>query len=215
MTASPLTDAHTNAPSLMRLLKQDTRSAHDRVEQIPYSIAIMDKSVSLERYIAQLHAWHTFMTALEDTLDAHAARDPRIAALWDPTTQTKSPWLEKDILALDPEHALADTDAARAARQYASAIGELDSLELLGHLYVHDGSGLGGLVLVKYLAEALGIERAGLRYHRGHGRATIELWRGFSARMDALITLETEHERVLKGANDAFDATSEILTALG
>ena len=203
------------ATSMMARLRAETRDAHDLVEGLPYSESILDETVSRGRYIAQLHAWHAAHVALEGALEA--SPNDRVRAVWDQTAP-RAGWLAQDLEALDPQGLQAMDAVQRGAYQWARAIEEVaasDPVGLLGHLYVLEGSSLGGMVLCKHLGAALELTpEAGLRYYTGYGRETAARWRVFKARMDEAVDTPEAQERVLDQARRAFEHIAGLLEAL-
>ena len=204
-----------SSSSIMARLRHETRSPHDRVEALPYSQAILTGDVTLPRYASQLLAWATFVGALERALDAQA--DAPILAVWRPE-QRKLPWLLADLQALQALGV--QGSPVEAASRYAAQLEALAAgpraLGLLGHVYVLEGSALGGMVLRKHLLARFDAlhEQAGLRFYSGHGRATMARWAEFKARMDASILTLDAQELVIEEASAAFGAVADILSAL-
>ena len=217
MIAETLTPAQatldTCAP-LMERLRAETRGPHERVEAAVFSAAITHELISARAYVAQLHAWRAFIGALEHTLDARAQTDPLLGAIWRPDTQRKTLRLDADLAHLDPDATGTHPLAQRSAFAYAASLTEASTLSLLGHLYVHEGSALGGLVLRRHLSRALGLDRDGLSFHTGHGRETMAHWRAFTSRMNSALLSRDEQDAVIQAANDAFERTGEVLVAL-
>ena len=203
----------TRAP-IMERLRAETRGPHERVEAATFSAAITQERISARAYVAQLHAWRVFIGALERALDARAQTDPLLDAIWHPDTQHKTHRLDADLAHLDPDATGTHPIAQRAACAYAASLADASTLTLLGHLYVHEGSALGGLVLRKHLSRTLGLDRDGLAFHAGHGRETMAHWRAFTSRMNAAPLSMAQQDAVIQAANDAFDRTGEVLVAL-
>jgi heme oxygenase len=217
MIAETLTPAQATLDTqatLMARLRAETRGPHERVEAAAFSASITGERISRRAYVAQLHAWRTFVNALESALDDRAADHDVLGSVWRPDTQRKTPRLDADLAFLDPDSVGAHPLAQRAAYSYAAHMADAPALALLGHLYVHEGSSLGGLVLRKHLSRALGLSEHGLSFHAGHGRETMARWREFKARMDSAPLSPREQDAVVLAANDAFDRTGEVLVAL-
>jgi hypothetical protein len=115
--------------------------------------------------------------------------------------------------------AIADVpDAIAEAVNLAEAV-RVRALEcppgLLGHLYVLEGSTLGGAVLREQVSATYGLTGAeGTRYLSAYGANLRPHWGAFCARMDAVELGEGGAEAVLRGAEDTYAAFARILRAL-
>lgn len=216
MSSAPLSFSQPeHEPSLMARLKEDTRQAHERLDHLPYHKALFRQELSLARYASQLVCWHEFVYALELALE-----DSRCVALRGLNAQRtpKSPWLHADLEALK-QHLGCLPAPSSSSRRYASYITTLiieESFELLGHLYVMEGSALGGMVLRKQLAAQLPqlSEDHGLRFYSGHGRATMPIWGEFKAAVDGLYLSPAQQASVIQEANRAFSFIEDIIQEL-
>ena len=201
--------------SLMARLKEDTRQAHERLDHLPYHKALFSQELSLSRYAQQLVCWHEFVFALELTLE-----DSRCVALrgLNALRTPKSPWLAADLEALRRRlgRLPSPTSSARMYARYLDTLVIEESFELLGHLYVMEGSALGGMVLKKQLAAQLPEldDEQGLRFYSGHGRATMPIWGEFKAAVDALELSQRQQDQVIQEANRAFAFVEDIIQEL-
>lgn len=209
---APLITTEPAPASLMARLKEDTRQAHERLDHLPYHKALFSQELSLARYAQQLVCWHEFVSALELALE-----DSRCVALrgLNALRTPKSPWLVADLEALTQrlERLPTPTPSTRMYARYLDTLIIEESFELLGHLYVMEGSALGGMVLKKQLAAQLpGLDEAhGLRFYSGHGRATMAIWGQFKAAVDALGLSPLQQDQVIQEAKRAFAFVEDII----
>jgi heme oxygenase len=196
--------------SLSAALRSQTQEAHQHVESLPLSLAILDHSITLPTYVAQLHAWLLILRALEEAVEAN----PIAAAICQGWTH-RSAWIAQDLHALDPHGALHNPSADQHAAQLATELLASDTASLLGALYVLEGSAMGGLVLKRHLAQALHLEEdKGLRYHAGHGPMSAPKWLAIKQRLDQASLSPQERERVIHAANHTFTSIGHIMRAL-
>ncbi len=75
----------------------------------------------------------------------------------------------------------------------------------LGWLYVAEGSNLGGMILLKFAHEKLGLgSDFGARHLAAHPEGAARHWRQFTTALDAVRLSPTQEEDVVRGAQDAF-----------
>lgn len=220
MTASTTTTSATeHTAAVMDRLKAETRADHDATEAIPFSAAMVNRSLPRDRYVAQLAAYAAVHEALESALSesSHAT----VSAVWQDDLR-KLPLLNKDLAFFAAEHQAGQQNAVfaaamEAAEQYAAEIREQrehDPVALLGHLYVLEGSTLGATILRMHLKEAYDLDEEGLAYYSPYGNAAMPHWREFKQRMNSHVTDPDEQERVLAAARQSFRRIGTILEAL-
>ena len=187
--------------SLARLLKDATRSTHERLDK-----AIMDHEPfsSRERYIQFLKVQHEFHRQIHPLYG-----DATICALL--------PSIAGDGRLGNIEHDLSDLGAetpasATAPRFVANA--EMDLPAALGWLYVAEGSNLGAAFLFKE-AEKLGFSSLfGARHLAAAPQGRGLQWKTFKAELDAVELADEQEERVVSGASAAFDHVRISLAAV-
>jgi heme oxygenase len=219
MTHSTSTTPVPEATAIMDRLKHETRVDHDATEAIPFNAAMVNRALPKERYVSQLAAYAILHETLERALAEadHAA----VRAVWRDDLR-KLPLLNRDLafFAGERQHE-ANGDAHRAAlqaaEQYAAeirALAQSDPVALLGHLYVLEGSTLGGTILRSHIKQAYKLDGEGLAYYSPYGNAVMPHWREFKQRMNAHVTDADEQERVVAAARDSFRRIGGILEAL-
>jgi len=209
-----MTTATTMTP-IMDRLRAETRDAHDATEAIPFSKAMLERTLPLEQYVGQLAAYRVVHRALDHALATSA--NPAVRSIWRDDL-TKAQLLERDLEHFAGVDLVACGHALQAAEAFASAIkakAANDPLALLGYLYVLEGSTLGATVLRVHLAAAYGLEGdGGLAYYSPYGHAVMPHWKQFKERMNAVPLDAGEQGRVLAAACDAFRFVGAILKAL-
>ncbi|WP_255442903.1 biliverdin-producing heme oxygenase [Corallococcus sp. Z5C101001] len=191
---------------LLRRLKTETRSHHERTEG---AVRLMDAHLTPADYQRQLESFHGFYLPVEALLAGPlSALEPalNLPARW------KTPLLAQDLRALGH-------DAGSLARlPRASPLPSLPGLpEALGCAYVLEGSTLGGQLILRHLTRHFGPDaRVGsFAFFRAYGEEVGPMWRSFGA----VLTQASERAAsssfdaaVVQGARDTFDGFAAWLT---
>ncbi len=180
------TCAKYNKRMILARLRQETAALHQDVERV---VDLVSPSLTLERYIDILRAFHAFFVPWEAALDAHCPAS--LAELW--RGRQRSYRLEIDLEALESEPA-----ASLAPMQ----IPELTEGRWLGSLYVIEGSTLGGQVISRHLEKHFGWTD-GHRYSffSGYGEDTGRQWQAVCA---ALESAPRQGNQIIDGAHLTF-----------
>ena len=131
----------------MHLLRQATRTAHDRIER---ALPLFDRSLTRGRYLRILQALYGFYARLEPLCQIEVG--PAAVAL-ELKTRTKAPLLAADLASLGHSHS--DIQALPSCRALPEVTGPSRAM---GVLYVLEGATLGGQIIARRLREVLGIE---------------------------------------------------------
>lgn len=175
-------------------LRTKTAPAHQALEALPISRAIVSPTVSREDYTAYLNAMADAVHDLETRIF------PRISSLIpDLQERRKLPHILDDLVFYG---------APKSHFQRVFTIGENTSEAFaMGIVYVMEGSVLGGRMILKNLNNSLGMNNeSGARYFHGYGAETGSRWKSF---MELLAGHETAHDcgdDIIGGANHAFAA---------
>lgn len=183
--------------SLCERLRRAISGEHASIEATPIAVAMMRGAIDPVTYadlLAQLHPVHA---AFERHLD-------RLPALGLPADGfVRTPAIEADLDALGMIAAPAGVEAAALADaldRWADA-----PAKLLGAAYVLEGSRMGGLVLARGLAAALGVPARpghGLDYHLDGAADRPAAWKRIKAAMDALPLTPGEQDEAAAAAAD-------------
>lgn len=207
--------ARGNSTPLMARLREETRAAHELTEEIPFSQALLNHTLPLNQYVAQLRALALVHLSLETALSE--SHNPIIRAVWRPSL-AKLPLLDEDLAFFGCELGLDRPQAVAAATALADEITHVATsqpIALLGYLYVLEGSTLGGTVLRKHIRAAYDLEgEAGLAYYSVYGRHVMPNWRQFKARMDAAVPYTCDRDAIVAASRRAFVGIGEVLNAL-
>jgi heme oxygenase len=183
---------------IMSRLKTETREAHTATERTELARAMLHGTMSLAEYKAQLG----FYLAVHTAIEARHASIERVAQV--AGGRSKAARIRRDLEAL-PAVTAGDASALDLATARACAHARAASeAELLGMMYVLEGSSLGAAILYPRLKEALALPDEALGYYRGSGAATLDEWRAFGARMNATLESDDEQTEALAGARAMF-----------
>ena len=188
-------------------LRQVTHDDHVRLNLHPLLSGITRPGYTLGSYQLVLAAYYHFYRELEGAIDRALAAGVSAFAY---ETRRKLGWLASDLahFGIDPE-----AEVWRPALPVAS-ITFADEGELLGALYTVEGSSLGGQVIIRHLADLLGLGPAtGGRFFYGYGEETLSLWAQFEAFMNQALIEEEPRRRAQHAAKTTFAMMERVLDA--
>lgn len=200
--------AQDNYFSLADKLRLDTREAHRALEQLAFNRRLVAATLPLPAYVAQLQAYYTVFEVLE----ARCARGERLNGPWR-ADMSKLPLLAADLAFLG--HSPGELPPLEETREFADYLTSAKETEIMGALYVLEGSTLGAGLLLPRLQAAFDLWEQGCAYYRAYGEQTRHHWQAFRERLNALPLAPGEREEVIAGAQQTFMAVGRILRALG
>jgi len=197
----------------MDRLKAETSEVHSQTESIPFNSGIMAKTMPQARYAGQLACWFRVHEVLESCLNA--SDDPVVQGAWTGTTE-RAPLLQADLeWHVDADVPSAAELATTEMTQWVRSVAVDSPRDLLGILYVLEGSTLGGMILSKCIAEMYGCEGDdGLAYYSAHGNKVMPNWMEFKSRMNSSMTSPDDQARAIEAAGETFRRLGLILTGL-
>jgi heme oxygenase len=185
----------------MHLLKQATRSAHDRIER---ALPLLDRSLTGERYLRVLQSLYGFYAPLEPLCEVEAGPT---AAVLELKTRRKAPLLADDLAILG--HAHSEIQALPSCRTLPMVT---EPSQAIGVLYVLEGATLGGQIISQRLRESLAITAAnGGSFFACYGDGRREMWRRFAAHVDGAPNLDVD--TAIAAAIETFESLERWLTA--
>ena len=221
-TAAPL--------SASARLRGTLRPWHDALEATPFAHALLSGALPLDRYVGQLTAYRDILGALEEELSRSAS--PVVRAVYDDGL-AKLPLIERDLCHFI-QHGVRTTGTGPAVRAFVAAIRQTATAaphELLGFLYVLEGSTMGALHLLRFVRDTFALPSGtggaggtdgtyatyatggadGLAYYASGDR---ERWRRLTARLDAALPGGEVQDEVLAAAERAYRHTAAVTEAL-
>jgi heme oxygenase len=165
--------------SLLEKLRSETRPAHESIEQ---AMDLDHRLTSPAAYRTVLERFYGFHAAWEDRAAA-AFGEPEF---FDPRRKTGLLLQDLQALGLSPG-AIAELPACSPMVPIA------DRFDVLGTMYVMEGSTLGGTIIARLVEERFGFTAAtGCAYFRSYGSGVGSMWRQFRARLDAEASPDTQ-----------------------
>lgn len=201
--------------TLMSLLKEAIRERHARMDSLPYIVALTNGQLPLESYVRQLRAMAVIHATLEHELSQTNSDEIRAIMLNLPSRLVH---LRKDLSGFD--HLLIpDIEAViEHTRRIAEQIRHYrvkQPINLLGVLYVLQGTTLGNSVHLKDIIKAFGAQTSGTaHYYAGYGHKTSKYWKEFCSAMNSFPIGKDDHMRLIRVALDFFDQLEALYSAL-
>ncbi|WP_420147010.1 biliverdin-producing heme oxygenase [Spirosoma sp.] len=176
--------------TLLERLRQETRPMHEQTEQLFYTEALQNGTLTPDEYAHLLRTHLIFHQSLETAIDQH----PDFFQNYEPDSRRKTPWLLNDLAYLNE---LISEPAPNIFTGWTPA-------QLLGAAYVGEGSMLGGTVIWRMLHKNPAIQPllAQARFYQGYGSETGSQWKRFGA--FALQSAESQYDEVVGAAKQAF-----------
>jgi heme oxygenase len=199
-------------------LKAETADSHERLETLPFFRALHAGQLPKIAIVSLLRSLSIVHGALERTLSGGSisgAWSGHLAGLH-VLVVPKVPRLSADLESVGGEGLPSVTPAIRSAIEYAAEIlAYADTpLDLVGALYVLEGSQNGGIVLKRAYARCLSIPEDRLSYFGSYGADTASHWRKFCELLNVLPLDEDQVKRVSRSAMHCFERLACICAAL-
>ena len=150
-------------------LRLTTRAEHDRIE----NVLRLTEPMTLERYGVILSGFDAFLRVWEPRI--HAALPERLQAWF--RARRRGGFASADVEWL---RSVQGIEPVPMAAPLAATLPLGDLAEVLGSLYVIEGSALGGRVITPHLKRTLGLGQGrGASYFHGFGGETGVMWSNF------------------------------------
>lgn len=200
---------------LMETLKNAIRKQHARMEALPFITALTNGELPLESYVGQLRAMATIQGTLEHELALLESGAIRDLLLGRPSRLVH---LRRDLSLFDKLFVPDSQETINYSRKIVEQIRRYrveQPTDLLGIIYVLEGTTLGNAVHLPDVLKIFGSQTGGVaHYYASYGDKTGEYWQEFSCAMNALpIDLEGS-ERIISVALALFDDLEALFAAL-
>jgi heme oxygenase len=202
--------------AIMTRLRHHTYNRHQLLENLPFSQAILGKSLPLSLYVYWLKVLWPIHHALEKQCSNHLA--PVVQAVWQ-HDMVKTPLLEQDLAYFNqtdistlPSPLMQQTMADFVG--YIHEMGAQKPFILLGILYVLEGSTLGARAFLPYLQAAYSLKEDGVRYYHAYGEQTKNHWENFKISMNAIVRELEAQNQVIQGAQETYCYINVLLNFL-
>lgn len=192
--------------TLHQYLKESTRANHNAAEAHPFQGTLANGKLAREAYVDYLQQLRELHDGFESRL-AEAARKNEIVASVVKPEYYQLEFIENDLKALDAVPAPA-LDCV--AKFNGSGLFERDPVSLIGVLYVLLGSKHGGKFIAHNVKDAYSLDGAGWTYFKPYGENFMELWKGFTESLNALVVNDQQRKNMLEAASMTFDVFGEM-----
>ena len=186
--------------NLLERLRQETRPLHEQTEQLFYTEALRNGTLSASEYYHLLRTHLVFHQSLERAID----RNDEFFREYEPDVRRKAYWLLADLAYVKQDQSV----------RLPELFTDWSPVALLGAAYVGEGSMLGGTVIGRMLQQNEVVKpllAQGGRFYQGYGPALGSNWKKFGA---FLTQYGTPHaEEVVAAADETFRAYQSIFWA--
>jgi len=201
------------SPTLMDSLKEAISEQHARMEKIPFIAALKSGQLPLESYVGQLRAMAVIQGTLEHEFSQINSGEIRTLLLDRPSRLVH---LRRDLSVFDKLF-IPDIEATlEHTRKIAEQIRRCrveQPTDLLGILYVLQGTTLGNAVHLPDVIKAFGSQTGGTaHFYAGYGHETDKYWLEFSRAMNAFPIDQYGCQRLIKLALDFFDQLEALFS---
>ena len=172
-------------------LKEQTKVNHQLLEK--KLVAQMRSIQNKEDYSKLLNSFYSFFGGLEILMSKHEV----LSFLTDQSQRRKSSALANDLNHLDAHLPnLATQESLPVITNY---------LQIIGVMYVMEGSTLGGKYIAKMIQSQLNSSDCeGLSFFNSYGENTENMWQIFKESIDGIHLNQTDSDTVVLAANDTF-----------
>ncbi len=189
---------------LLSRLREATRPMHDRLEHNHRMAQLLSSELTLDQYGVVLQRFHALIQPFEDHLYCYESDWNRLG--YPALNRTKTERLLRDLkwLGIQPlSNQEIPDDAVLACNSFP---------DLVGSLYVIEGSSMGGMVITRTLQKHLNIHPdSGGAYFFGDGPQTHQHWRTFQNMLETYSVSGYETDATITAACHAFSTFDRIL----
>lgn len=173
-------------------LQLATQTTHAQIEKIPLLRKIITQSITLPEYHQLIKKFYGFIAPCE----AECKHSPHQLHFAD---REKTPLIEQDLVTFGI------TEQSRDNISRCSQLPSLSEYEnILGYLYVMEGSTLGGMIITQHLQHHLQLTPdQGLRYFYGYGSQTKMMWKTFCETLNR-VTDSQQQNKIIQSAQATF-----------
>ena len=198
--------SHTTTDSLLSALKIETRPMHDATESVAFAKEMKEGTLTLANYqqllAANLFIHQTLESAFIDAVSKLSSHP--LSSFVD----KKSLWLEKDIaLAAIPFKKGIFTRIVPPVYESVA--------DLIGGLYVIEGSMLGGRFIVKLLQQNANLKTIpSFHFYNGYAALTGQRWKAFQNLATETLSTQQEFDKAIEKAKATFVFFQQVYEVL-
>ncbi|MFL1895051.1 biliverdin-producing heme oxygenase [Aquimarina sp. 2-A2] len=179
---------------MLKILKEKTAELHKEVEGLNDAGLIMNHTISSPEYKKLLQQNLRAYSTIENYINEHSDLLP--AQIKQFVSTQKSAVLRKDLAQLSEEYEATEI----SLKQKPSP------MQLIGMLYVIEGSMLGGMMISKHLSQCPALQE--IKEHHffgGDPKVHVARWKSFCVTIEASDYSEHDINEAVLGANAAFN----------
>ena len=187
------------------LLRNATHTYHVQLNQHPLLTGLTKPDYPLASYRRLLLIYFHIYQALEDRISQFISTQ---SCLFDYTARYKLPWLSKDIAFFkDDPHASGNVPCL------AMIVPEIENIgQLIGTLYVLEGSTLGGQFIFRSVVNYHGLNNnQGACFFNGYGERSPLMWQDFLYFSDIILGDDTQCQAAKMAACQTFQLFKQVL----
>lgn len=189
-------------------LKVETWLQHEKLEQLPFGNHLAKGTLPLKGYILHLQAYYLIYKSLERACRLHSVL--QLSNIWQEEL-VKSHLLEADLQYLGATC----PETMKEVQPLIDTINNAQAVELIGVLYVFEGSLMGAAVMYPVICQAYQLSEQGVTYYRGHGPQTRSHWVRFKKNFDQVLENDVIAQSVIvASAQKTFDQIAALFNAL-
>ncbi len=179
---------------ILEAIKAQTSASHQQLEAVDFLSPLTHPGVTLSHYGKVLRVFYGYFYPLEQVIDRFGLVREYLP---DYDTRRKAAALRADLHRLEEDTA--------AIRLYDDLPTINTPAQAFGSLYVMEGSTLGGRLIAKNLAQALGLDASGgAAFFNGYGPQTGSRWKAFQQAMLRFSADFHQDEEMIDTANETF-----------
>ena len=187
--------SETGSKIFLSRLKHETANAHRMLESARHSINLMHPAVTLHQYRAWLNMMLPVVAFTEKVIFPLTA-----PFIYDLEERKKYPKLINDLRLLGNPMTLNEVPAVREWHNILP-----NSTQAMAHLYIMEGSTLGGNIISKHISGVLGLNAAnGAGYINCYAGKTGQMWKTFLDAFTSYVVSNCVEDEIIKEANWVF-----------
>ena len=163
------------------ILRQETHHYHSQLNHHPLLIGLTTENYSLTNYHKVLNAYFAIYQGLETRIELFTSKQDCSSSY---VERIKLPWLAQDLAFFNASARIQESQF-----DIEELMPSIDNLgQLIGLLYVIEGSTLGGQHISKALLKYHGLTfDQGARFFHGYGERTLTFWNDFVAYLENVL----------------------------
>lgn len=194
--------------SFSEQLKVETWLQHEKLEQLPFGNHLAKGTLPLKGYILHLQAYYVIHKSLENACRSHSVL--QLSNIWQEEL-VKSHLLQADLKYLG----VTCPETMQEVQPLIDAIHNAQAVELIGILYVFEGSLMGAAVMYPVISQAYQLSEKGASYYKGHGSQTRSHWIKFKKNFDQVLENDViAQSAIIASAQKTFDQIAALFSAL-